>query len=82
MEFRKAPLLKGVSQRGKILFAAVKTNYSDSPELPAQGVTGPDGPAVWELLALATAGNSLSSGARSWVSRKSSSCTGCAEVTP
>lgn len=45
MEFRKVPLLKGVSQRGKILFAAAKTNCSDSPVLPAQGVTGPDGPA-------------------------------------
>lgn len=76
MEFRKALLLKGVFQKGKILFAAAKTNCSDSPELPAQGVTGPDGPAVRELLALATASNNLSSGARSWMSKKST------EVTP
>lgn len=26
----------------KILLAVAKTNCSDSPELPAQGVTGPD----------------------------------------
>lgn len=71
MEFRKVPLLKSVSRRGKNLFAAAKTNCSDSPELPGQGVTGPDRPTVWELLALAAARNSQSSGAQTWMSRKS-----------
>lgn len=79
MEFRKVPLLKGVSQRVKILFAAAKTNCSDSPELPGQGVTGPDGPAVQELLALATARSNLSSGAWSWMSRES---TGLKKLLP
>lgn len=61
MEFSKVPLLKGVSQRGKILFTAA--NCSDSPELPAHGLTGPDGPAG--------PSTNLSSGAGSWMSRKS-----------